>query len=1109
MNANQNGLDGPMTPELHLKMSKKIAQLTKVVYALNTKNDEHDAHISCLQEAHELELKKVLASAEEQIVKLQTVVANQRNDKEAILDLRNRIFEYDQTNQDAVNEFKKFKVHTQDREDTLKKAYEEQMRTLKYELENMKSEFQSKTAEFAERSNQHDASSIMLKSLKEKHENELELLKEVAEQQQAAHEKKMDDLMKNYDKEISALKQKHREELASQVSTEKSSLSTLYKTQIAQLEEEVSTLKQLMEQGEYQSNNRISILTKEVEAAEARKANHAAEKEALGKENERLKSEVDELEGKFMETRRDLDNALQELANVKNDLSAQETAARRFADESNKKAGKIGELDELSQLHSVENEKLKFELKKLNDKLLEKEDEFGRLKEKHAKTIGIWEDKSNQLKKDINVKDEEISRLKAEYKLSMEEHLASSSEREVELQKQKLEEIRLVKESSEKELEEVLEVSRANSQAIRDALEAEAANEKQALIEGYEVQLAELRKERDEMLTQLHELSDEVVRLKSVMGNSESALGETEKERQQLLHSLNEKQQHLELLHNELKDKLSVLQSLREEFDKEVANHAVTKKQREQYADDKVAAKAKELDGYWSKKLREDLEALEHELLRRQSQSRSSEIKRMKDTHLQEFLDAEAAWKEKTEALQAKVKELEKQLSVLNVEALKKEMSLNEQSKSEYLELNAKIKQLKIDHAQNIKEIEEEHKDAMKRLDESLTRDFKNQEDKLVLAHRQNIHEMTKANKLSVDVLKDQFEQKRTLDINTLKMTARKELENQLTKCKKECAEKTELRIHELSLGYEEQKEELQRELEMRDREMKQFNIKLEQVQNQLTDKQLELSQYKDDVEELQNNLADLQKEFEEKCKEVMQIKQEAVIQIKKREKKLNAIHLSEIKGVQQKFTRDVDELTFKHQNDVEDLRLQMSELNHQLSLAYEQYSNRPSRPEDLNKILELENTIAEADERIRHLIDEKKFFELELVNRESNYNRVFNTAGPKIGLINPMNVKTRITKKSRSDTAMRNPSSMTHQSTKSPNVATAFSSPILPNAPNTNNRSKPQLIPISSRTSSIESLVTQTITTSSGGRPVVGTTRRVVKNAFVDKKSDAVVPPT
>ncbi|KAL5262616.1 hypothetical protein ACHWQZ_G008124 [Mnemiopsis leidyi] len=1104
MNSNQNGLDGPMTPELHLKMSKKIAQLTKVVYALNTKNDEHDAHISCLQEAHELELKKVLASAEEQILKLQTIVANQRNDKETILDLRNRILEYQQSNHDAARDFKKFKTHTQDREDVLKRSYEEQMKALKFELETMKSDYQTKIFEFTERSNQHDASSTMLKSLKEKHEKELELLKEVADQQQTAHEKKMADLRRDHEKEITVLKQKHREEMATMVTTEKSSLTTLYKTQISQLEEEVSTLKQLMEQGEYQSSNRISILTKELEAAEANSAAFSTEKEALLKENDKLKKEVDELEGNFIETRRELENAMQELADMKLQLLAQESDARRQAEENMKKAGKIGELDELSQLHSVENEKLKFEIKKLNDKMVEKEEEFVRLKDKHNKAIGIWEEKYNQLKKDIGVKDEEIVRLKAEYKLSMEEYMAASSEREAELQRQKLEELREVKEASEKELEEVLEVSRANTQAIRDALEAEAASEKQALIKGYEDQLALLTKERDEIAAKFKELSEEVERLKSTMDSSESSLVENERERQQLLHSLNEKQQHLELLHSELKDKVSVLQSLREEFDKEVKDHAFTKKQREQYTDDKVAAKAKELDEYWSNKLKEELNTLEQELLRRQSQSRSSEMKRMKDTHLQEFLEAETAWKEKTDSLQLKVKELEKQVSVLNIEALKKEMSLNEQSKNDYLELNAKIQQLKADHAKNLKEIEEEHKDALKRLEESLTRDFKNQEDKLILAHRQNIHEMTKANKLSVDALKDQLEQKRLMDLNSLKMTSRKDLETQLAKCKRECNEQTDLKIHELTLGYEEEKEELQRELEMRDREMKQFNIKLEQVQNQLTEKQLELSQYRDNVEGLQKELSGMRKEFDNKCKEVMNIKQEAVIQIKKREKKLNAIHSSEIKSVQQKFSRDVDELNFKHQNDVEELRLQMAELNQQLARADERYNARPSRPEDLNKILQLENTIVEADERIKHLIDEKKFFELELVNRESNYNKVFNTA-PKIGVINPMNVKTKVSKKSRSDTSMRNPSSIM----KSPNVATAFSSPVLPNAPNTNNRSKPQLVPLSSRTSSLESLVTQTITTSSSGRPVVGTTRRVVKNAFMDKKAEAVVPPT
>lgn len=57
-----------------------------------------------------------------------------------------------------------------------------------------------------------------------------------------------------------------------------------------------------------------------------------------------------------------------------------------------------------------------------------------------------------------------------------------------------------------------------------------------------------------------------------------------------------------------------------------------------------------------------------------------------------------------------------------------------------------------------------------------LTRIFQNLEDKLVLSHRQNIHELTKANKLSVDILKDQQEQKRLMDINTCKHAAKRDL---------------------------------------------------------------------------------------------------------------------------------------------------------------------------------------------------------------------------------------------------------------------------------------------------------------------------------------------
>ncbi|KAF2976488.1 hypothetical protein EK904_014308 [Melospiza melodia maxima] len=53
---------------MHVKMCKKIAQLTKVIYALNTKNDEHEDSIQALREAHEEEIQNILAETRETIL---------------------------------------------------------------------------------------------------------------------------------------------------------------------------------------------------------------------------------------------------------------------------------------------------------------------------------------------------------------------------------------------------------------------------------------------------------------------------------------------------------------------------------------------------------------------------------------------------------------------------------------------------------------------------------------------------------------------------------------------------------------------------------------------------------------------------------------------------------------------------------------------------------------------------------------------------------------------------------------------------------------------------------------------------------------------------------
>ena len=42
------------TAELHHKMCKKVAQLTKVIFYLNTKNDEYESNLKSVVNAYEL-----------------------------------------------------------------------------------------------------------------------------------------------------------------------------------------------------------------------------------------------------------------------------------------------------------------------------------------------------------------------------------------------------------------------------------------------------------------------------------------------------------------------------------------------------------------------------------------------------------------------------------------------------------------------------------------------------------------------------------------------------------------------------------------------------------------------------------------------------------------------------------------------------------------------------------------------------------------------------------------------------------------------------------------------------------------------------------------------
>lgn len=71
-------------------------------------------------------------------------------------------------------------------------------------------------------------------------------------------------------------------------------------------------------------------------------------------------------------------------------------------------------------------------------------------------------------------------------------------------------------------------------------------------------------------------------------------------------------------------------------------------------------------------------------------------------------------------------------------------------------------------------------------------------------------------------------------------------------------------------------------------------------------------------------------------------------------------------------------------------------------------YDNRPSRSEDLELIKALQEEVMEKDLQLKKAAEDMKFYKLELLNREENYNKIFGSK-PVVGVLNPLDYKVQI----------------------------------------------------------------------------------------------------
>ncbi|XP_065556049.1 protein FAM184B isoform X1 [Lathamus discolor] len=102
--------------EMYMKMCKKIAQLTKVIYALNTKNDEHEASIQALREAHEEEIQHILAETRETILQCKSKVEEEQLLRKHIQALEIAVEQHKRLKEEALAELILCKKQVEERE---------------------------------------------------------------------------------------------------------------------------------------------------------------------------------------------------------------------------------------------------------------------------------------------------------------------------------------------------------------------------------------------------------------------------------------------------------------------------------------------------------------------------------------------------------------------------------------------------------------------------------------------------------------------------------------------------------------------------------------------------------------------------------------------------------------------------------------------------------------------------------------------------------------------------------------------------------------------------------------------------------------------------------
>ncbi|XP_030665479.1 protein FAM184A isoform X2 [Nomascus leucogenys] len=977
--------------EMHLKMSKKIAQLTKVIYALNTRNDEHESAIQALKDAHEEEIQQILAETREKILQYKSKVTEELDLRRKIQVLEASLEDHIKMKQQALTEFEAYKHRVEDMQLCAEAQHVQRIVTMSREVEDIRRKFEEKLRSFGQLQVQFEKDKrLALEDLQTAHRQEIqELLKsqqdhsasvnkgqEKAEELHKMEVESLNKMLEELRLERKKLIEDYEGKLNKAQSFYERELDTLKRSQLFTAESlQASKEKEADLRKEFQGQE--AILRKTIGKLKTELQMVQDEAGSLLDKCQKLQMALATAENNVQVLQKQLDDAkegemalLSKHKEVESELAAAREHLQQQASDLVLKASHIGMLQATQMTQEVTIKDLESEKSKANERLSQLEEERAFLQ---SKTQSLDEEQKQQIL-ELEKKVNEAKRTQQEY-----------YERELKnLQNRLEEEVTQLNEAHSKTLEELawkhhMAIEAVHSNAIRDKrklqmeLEEQHNKDKLNLEEDKNQLQQELENLKEVLEDKLNTANQEIGRLQDLVRKSEQGLGSAEGLIASLQDSQERLQNELDLTKDSLKETKDALLNVEGELEQERQQHEETIAAMKEEEKLKVDKMAHDLEIKWTENLRQECSKLREELRLQHEEDKKSAMSQLLQLKEREKNAARDSWQKKVEDLLNQISLLKQNLEIQLSQSQTSLQQLQAQFTQERQRLTQELEELEEQHQQRHKSLKEAHVLAFQTMEEEKEKEQRALENHLQQKHSAELQSLKDAHRESMEGFRIEMEQ----ELQTLRFELEDEGKAMLASLRSELNHQHAAAIDLLRHNHHQElaaaKMELERSIDISRRQSKEHMCRITDLQEELRHREHHISELDKEVQHLHENISALTKELEFKGKEILRIRSESNQQIRLHEQDLN-----------KRLEKELDVMTAYHLREKNIMRADfnktnelLKEINAALQVSLEEmeekYLMRESKPEDIQMITELKAMLTERDQIIKKLIQKKK----------------------------------------------------------------------------------------------------------------------------------------